>query len=276
MAPLTPPPPNLALPDLPGSLGSPPGPEDAPGRHSRQDPDGPPNRGRLVRRVPQRVPIAPAEPSPSPWRFPEVVDLPQDLVALGADLRPGTLLAAYRAGLFPMPSEADNELGWFSPVDRAILPIDGLRVTRSMRQAARRYEASVDLAFAEVMRGCADPARPGAWIDDAFLLAYQRLYQLGWAHSVEVWRDGRLAGGLYGVAIGGLFCGESMFHVERDASKVALMALIDVLDDGVSGRLLDVQWSTPHLASLGVIEVGRARYVELLRRALELPTARFG
>ena len=123
-----------------------------------------------------------------------------------------------------MPLTEDATLGWFSPVDRAVLPLDGMRVSRSMRQSARRYDVSVDTVFADVVSGCADPAREGGWIDGPMTDAYVRLHELGWAHSIEVWAsDGVLAGGLYGVAIGGLFCGESMFHRRRDASKVALM-----------------------------------------------------
>jgi leucyl/phenylalanyl-tRNA--protein transferase len=132
----------------------------------------------------------------------------------------------------------------------------------------------VDTAFTEVLAACADPAREGAWIDGRMRTAYTRLHELGWAHSVESWRDGELVGGLYGVAIGGLFAGESMFHREVDASKVALVGLVERLrDDGVNGadRLLDVQWVTPHLASLGAIAVPVERYLELLARALERP-----
>jgi leucyl/phenylalanyl-tRNA---protein transferase len=213
----------------------------------------------------------PAEPPSTPWVFPDVRRSSQDLVAFGADLAPGTLLAAYRSGIFPMPLD-DARLGWFSPADRAVLPIGGLRVTRSMRQSAKRYDVTVDRDFAGVVRGCADPAREGAWIDAAIMEAYLCLYELGWAHSVEVWgRDGSLAGGLYGVAIAGLFCGESMFHRQRDASKVALMSLVDLLRDGHPDRLLDVQWQTPHLAGLGVVEVGRLGYLDLLARALDVP-----
>jgi len=144
-----------------------------------------------------------------------------------------------------------------------------------MRQSAKRFEVTVDTAFTDVVDRCASPDRPGGWIDDEITEAYTVLHKLGWAHSVEVWRDGRLAGGLYGVAIGGLFAGESMFYVERDASKVALMHLVGLLDDGVPGRLIDVQWSTPHLTSLGVIEVPRRQYLDLLKAALSapLPTA---
>lgn len=215
----------------------------------------------------------PTEPPPTPWVFPNQTRSSQDLVAFGADLEPGTLLAAYRSGVFPMPLTEDATIGWFSPVDRAVLPLAGLRVTRSMRQSARRYRVTIDTVFADVVTGCADPAREGGWIDRPMTEAYVRLHELGWAHSIEVWSpDGVLAGGLYGVAIGGLFCGESMFHRRRDASKVALMSLVDLLrQDGEPDRLLDVQWVTPHLASLGVVVAGRSTYLRLLARALALP-----
>ena len=214
----------------------------------------------------------PVEPPPTPWQLPPPYDWPpHDLVALGADLEPGTLLAAYRTGLFPMPTPT-GDLGWWSPVDRAVLPLDGMRVSRSLRRSARRYEIRVDTAFDEVLAGCADPRRPDGWIDDDVRAAYTSLHQLGWVHSVEAWRDGRLAGGLYGVAIGGLFAGESMFHRETDASKVALLGLVELLADELAGeRLLDVQWATDHLVSLGVVEMTRVDYLARLRRALDLP-----
>jgi leucyl/phenylalanyl-tRNA--protein transferase len=202
-------------------------------------------------------------------------------VGLGADLEPGTLLAAYRTGLFPMPVgrlvRRHAVLAWWSPDPRGVIPLDGLRVARSMRRAARRFEIRIDTAFDDVVAACADPRRRGAWITADVAAAYGRLHQLGWAHSVEAWTpDGRLAGGLYGVAIGGLFAGESMFHVRepwgRDASKVALLALVEVLNaDGREGRLLDVQWLTPHLARLGAVELSRDEYLARLRVALALP-----
>jgi leucyl/phenylalanyl-tRNA--protein transferase len=133
----------------------------------------------------------------------------------------------------------------------------------------------VDSAFDEVIAGCAAPDRPGAWIDARMLDAYRRLHRLGWAHSVEAWRDGVLAGGLYGISIGGLFAGESMFHRERDASKVALMWLVELLRAGDVERLLDVQWCTPHLASLGAVEISRDAYLVRLERALALPAPEF-
>lgn len=194
-------------------------------------------------------------------------------MGIGADLEPGTLLAAYRCGLFPMPSGAARDpMYWFSPVRRGVLPLDGLVVSRSLRRSVREFEIRVDTAFAEVVAACADPSRPSGWIDGEIRAAYQRLHDLGWAHSVEAWRDGRLVGGLYGVAIGGLFAGESMFHRERDASKVALVALVERLRDRhAAARLLDVQWATPHLESLGVVEVSREVYLRRLARALRAP-----
>lgn len=215
----------------------------------------------------------PIEPPPTRWDLPRVDTDDDDLIGVGADLEPGTLLAAYRSGLFPMPLER-KLLGWWSPGPRGILPLDGLRVTDSLRRSCRRFEVRVDTAFEEVVAACADPSRPHGWITDAIICAYLRLHELGWAHSVEAWSldDGRLAGGLYGVAIGGLFAGESMFHVRRDASKVALVTLVDMLrEDGQPGRLLDCQWQTPHLQSLGCVAVPRSEYLRMLRAALLLP-----
>jgi leucyl/phenylalanyl-tRNA--protein transferase len=185
------------------------------------------------------------------------------------------LLAAYRSGLFPMPLKAGSVevLAWWSPDPRGVLPLDGLRVTRSLRRSQRRYSVRFDTAFDDVVAACADPARHGGWITEEIATAYRELHRLGWAHSVEAWSDdGRLVGGLYGVCIGGLFAGESMFHTETDASKVALVALVERLRAG-GGTLLDVQWSTAHLESLGVVEVTRDDYLRRLVRAVTLPDA---
>jgi leucyl/phenylalanyl-tRNA--protein transferase len=214
----------------------------------------------------------PEEPPSTRWVFTDPTDVPDDLVGLGADLEPGTLLAAYRSGIFPMPIGTDEPMGWFSPELRGILPLDALRVTRSLRRAVGRFEIRVDTAFAEVVDGCADPSRDGRWIDSEIRAAYLRLHELGWAHSVEAWRAGELAGGLYGVAIGGLFAGESMFHRVRDASKVALVGLVDILSDEFADhRVLDVQWQTDHLATLGVVEIDREHYLSLLAACLATP-----
>ncbi len=222
-----------------------------------------------------RSPV-PVEPPPSRWDFAGQVagsDPRDDLVAVGADLEPGTVLAAYRSGLFPMPlGSARDPMGWWSPVRRGVLPLDALVVSRSLRRSCRDLEIRVDTAFAEVIEACADPRRPHGWIDRRIRAAYLRLHELGWAHSVETWRGGRLVGGLYGLSIGGLFAGESMFHRDRDASKVALVGLVDLLADKHAGdRLVDVQWRTEHLATLGVGEVRRADYLRRLPALLDVP-----
>ena len=222
-----------------------------------------------------RPSTAPVEPPPTPWTFPDPAQAEDDLVAVGADLAPGTILAAYRRGLFPMPISNSSGSGvpaWWSPEPRGILPLEGLRTSRSLRKSCARYEVRMDTAFEEVVDACADPRRPQGWISPEMREAYVELHRLGWVHSVECWSldDGRLAGGLYGVAIGGLFAGESMFHRRTDASKVALVGLVRLLrEEGAS--LLDVQWCTPHLASLGAVEVGRGHYLRLLEQALTRP-----
>jgi leucyl/phenylalanyl-tRNA--protein transferase len=213
-------------------------------------------------------------PSPvgeSRWRFPAPDEWPdQDLVAGGADLEPATLIDAYRRGLFPMVvTELGGVLGWWSPDPRGILPLDGLRVTRSLRQSMKRYTVRVDTCFADVIHGCADPSRDAGWISADFVDAYVRLHERGWAHSVEVFdRSGTLAGGLYGVRIGRFFAGESMFHRQRDASKIALVALVSVMrESGMT--LLDTQWCSEHLASLGAVAIPRAEYLARLASAVE-------
>jgi leucyl/phenylalanyl-tRNA--protein transferase len=211
---------------------------------------------------------APTEPERTRWRLPSPDHAdPHGLVGVGADLRPGTLIAGYRMGLFPMPM-GRRDIGWWSPDPRGILPLDALHVSRSLRQSVRRYETRVDTAFREVMIGCADPSRPNGWINRAFIDAYCELHRLGWAHSVETYdRAGDLVGGLYGVRVGGFFAGESMFSRATDASKVALVRLVDELRR-VGVQLLDVQWTTSHLVSLGAIDVPRRRYLALLADAV--------
>ena len=224
----------------------------------------------------------PIEPEPSPWAFADLRDPGEghggadldDLVGMGADVAPGTLLAAYRHGIFPMPGESPRDpMMWFSPVRRGVLPLDGLVVSRSLRRSVRDFEIRIDTSFDEVVASCADPRRPHGWIDKRIRRAYGHLHELGWAHSVEAWQDDRLVGGLYGVAIGGLFAGESMFHRVRDASKVALVGLVSALREAgsIDQRILDVQWRTDHLASLGVVEMGRNDYLDRLEKALRLP-----
>lgn len=207
---------------------------------------------------------------------------------MGADLEPETIIAAYRAGAFPMPlgsmrtstrvrggalPAAASPMTWWSPTERGVLPLDRLHVSRSLRRSRHWYTTTVDRAFGEVVEACADPARPGAWISDEIQGAYERLHALGWAHSVEAWdADGQLVGGMYGLAIGGLFAGESMFHRARDASKVALVGLMDVLgDEHAERRLVDVQWRTEHLGTLGVASWPRSRYLQRLPALVEVP-----
>jgi leucyl/phenylalanyl-tRNA--protein transferase len=212
----------------------------------------------------------PVEPSPSRWDFPDPAasnpdDPGGDVIAVGADLEPGTLLAAYRRGLFPM--RADGMLAWWSPDPRGVIPLDGFHVSRSLRRALGRFEIRVDTSFEAVMRACADPRRPHGWIDETFVHAYTRLHELGWAHSVEAWNAGELAGGLYGLRIGGLFAGESMFHHVTDASKIACWATVELLR--IDGAVLfDVQWATPHLRTLGAIDLPRGEYLRRLAAAI--------
>jgi leucyl/phenylalanyl-tRNA--protein transferase len=211
----------------------------------------------------------PQEPPPSAWRLePPPDDHPDDLWALGADLEPGTLLQAYRLGLFPMP--IGPRLGWFSPSRRAIVPLDSFAPSRSLIRAARRFEIRLDTDFAGVVAGCARPGEPESWIDEGIAEAYEQLHELGWAHSVEAWDEDGLAGGLYGVSIGGLFAAESMYHTRTDASKAAFVALVGLLRaaGGDERRLLDVQWLTPHLARLGAMEISRTEYGLRLASAL--------
>ena len=210
----------------------------------------------------------PPFPRPLPaslWTFDPATWPQDDCVAAGADLDPATIVDAYRHGAFPMPH--DGTLLWWSPVRRGVLEPASLRITRSMQRSARRFSVTVDTAFADIVDACADRERPGGWIDDAIRAAYVRLHELGWAHSVET-RDaeGALVGGLYGLSVGRLFAGESMFHVASDASKVALMELVRMVG---ADALVDVQWQTPHLASLGAVEWPRERYLSVLPRLID-------
>ena len=236
-------------------------------------------------------------PGPSRWRFPDPATAGEDgLIGIGADLDPATLVDAYRRGIFPWPHPG-APLPWFSPDPRGVIPLDGVRCARSLRARLRRsgWETTVDRAFAAVLAGCADrpgaaPGGPGGakgrppddqgggtWITAPMRAAYQRLHDLGHAHSLEVWAGGELVGGLYGVAVGGVFTGESMFHLAADASKVALVDLAARLT-AAGGCLIDVQMVTPHLASLGARDLPRAEFLDLLAgvrdQPVHLPTER--
>ena len=205
---------------------------------------------------------------PSRFQLPDPRTSEDDVVAVGGDLTPGTVLQAYRKGMFPMHLP-DGRLAWWSPIERAILPLDGLRITRSLRQSTRRFTLSVDREFEAVIDSCANPDRPNGWINYEIRDVYVELHRLGWAHSIEVWdTEGRLAGGLYGVTVGGLFAGESMFYEVSDASKVALVHLVVMLSHG-EGSMLDVQWLTPHLERMGAVVIGREEYLRRLPAAIE-------
>lgn len=204
------------------------------------------------------------------WPGPDGLDEEDDFVGHGADLEPSTIIDGYRNGVFPMErGDGDGTLFWWSPARRCVIPLDGLRITRSMRRSARRYHVRLNSCFERVMLGCAKGhGDDNVWVTPRFIEQYRHLHELGWAHSVETFNeDGVLVGGLYGVRIARFFAGESMFHLDRDASKVALMALVDVMRSARM-TLLDAQWPTAHLASLGAVEIPRRRYLELLASAV--------
>jgi leucyl/phenylalanyl-tRNA---protein transferase len=192
------------------------------------------------------------------------------LVAVGGDLRPERLLEAYRRGVFPWYGEG-MPICWWSPDPRAVFELDGLHVARRLRRTLRsgKFTVTVNRDFAAVIRGCADRAE-GTWILPEMRAAYERLHRLGHAHSVEAWRDGELAGGVYGVAVGGLFAGESMFTRRTDGSKVALAHLVDRLRER-GFQLFDIQFVTEHTARLGAVEIPRKEYLARLRRAVQCP-----
>jgi leucyl/phenylalanyl-tRNA--protein transferase len=184
-------------------------------------------------------------------------------------IEPDFLLAAYAAGYFPMAESRDGPIGWLSPDPRAILPLEALRISRSLRQTLKKriFEVRINTAFEQVMRCCAE--REETWISEEIVASYIGLHHFGHAHSVETWQEGALVGGLYGVAIGGAFFGESMFSKVREASKVALALLVERMRER-RFELLDTQYLTPHLASLGAVEISREEYLRLLTRALQL------
>ncbi len=181
---------------------------------------------------------------------------------------PELLLHGYRLGVFPMGMD-EGSIEWFSPDPRAILPLQDFKIRHGLRRtlAKKKFEVRINTAFGEVMRACADRAE--TWITSEIIASYEKLHELGYAHSVEAWHDSKLAGGLYGVAVGGAFFGESMFHWVTDASKVALVGLVERLT-ARKFLLLDTQWSTPHLEQFGAIEVTRRSYLRMLGRAVEL------
>ena len=207
------------------------------------------------------------EPPPSRWHFPPVHDAdPDGPVAVGGDLEASTLLDAYRNGLFPMPVGRRGRIGWWSPDPRGVLPVHGVHRSRSLARSMRSFELRMDTSFRDVVMACGDPRRPHGWITSEIVDAYSALHEMGWAHSVEVWQDDELVGGLYGVQIGAFFAGESMYHRVTDASKAAVVWLAELMRPAPDA-LIDVQWSTPHLETLGVVEIARSDYLALLARA---------
>ena len=218
-----------------------------------------------------RTPCMPQPLPPCPWQFPDVRRAPEDgLVGAGGDFAPATVVAAYRSGIFPWPHPGEEYL-WFSPHPRAILPLDGLAISTRLGRTARsgRFRVTVDAAFEDVMRGSADRPGEGTWITDALIEGYTHLHRLGWAHSVEAWcREGHLAGGLYGVGVGAMFGAESMFHRETDASKVAMVALVQHARC-IGIDLIDIQVLTDHTRRMGGVDISRAEYLRRLARAME-------
>jgi len=183
-------------------------------------------------------------------------------------IEPELLLQGYRLGVFPMAME-DDSIAWFSPDPRAIIPLDRFHVPHDLHRVRRKqeFEIKIDDRFGEVIRACAK--RKDTWINREIIESYEKLHELGYAHSIETWSNGKLAGGLYGVTVGGAFFGESMFHKVTDASKIALVALVEHLR-ARKFVLLDTQWLTPHLAQFGAIEISRTEYLHLLTSVVEL------
>jgi leucyl/phenylalanyl-tRNA--protein transferase len=227
------------------------------------------------------APYPPIEPPPSRARLPDPRSAGRaEVLAVGTDFTPGTLLKAYRSGVFPWP-QSEGIVPWVSPLERAVRPLDGPpHWSRSLRRTLRHhaYTVTVDRAFEQVMRACGDERRDedgaGTWIVPDMIKGYTELFALGWTHSVEVWDGEALVGGIYGLAIGAMFAGESMFHRKTDCSKIAFAALVDRLRAG-GFSLFDVQVLTPHLASLGCVPLRRRVFLERLAEAIAKP-ARLG
>lgn len=212
------------------------------------------------------------EPPRTEVRFPDPRRVPRDVIAVGTDFRPGTLLQAYRMGIFPWPQgTGDGDIvAWFSPDPRALVPLDRLAWSRSLRRTLRNhaFTITVDTAFRETMMACGSEREGGTWITPEVIAGYTQLHALGWAHSLEVWDGRALVGGIYGIAIGASFAAESMFHRVTNASKIAFATLAEKLRD--SGYLVfDAQVMNPHLASLGCVDVQRDVYLDRLARAVK-------
>lgn len=198
--------------------------------------------------------------------FPDPCDADENgIVAFGGDLSPSRLMLAYRSGIFPWYSK-DDPILWWSPDPRLVLDLNDFKLRKSLRKRLKHFEIRFDTAFGDVIRACAAVPRPGqsgTWLQPEMIEAYETLYLMGYAHSVEAWQEGRLVGGLYGVAVGGIFCGESMFAHVSDASKAALAALVSHLKER-GFKLIDAQVPTDHLKSLGAVEISREFFLQLL------------
>jgi leucyl/phenylalanyl-tRNA--protein transferase len=167
-----------------------------------------------------------------------------------------------------------QQIGWWSPQQRGILPLNKINISKSLQKSMKKFQVSFDQAFDQVIDGCGDDKRPQGWINKEIKIAYKKLFELGYVHSVEVWnKKDELVGGLYGVEVKGLFAGESMFHKETDASKTAMVYLVNKLKEAGGERLLDVQWQTPHLKSMGVIKIPRKKYISLLPEVMKTKPA---
>ena len=214
---------------------------------------------------------------PSVWDFPTLEQMPKDdLVILGADLKPETVIDSYKHGIFPMHIEVANkrQIGWWSPQQRGILPLNKINISKSLQKSMKKFQVTFDQAFDQVIEGCGDDKRPQGWINKEIKIAYKKLFELGYVHSVEVWnKSDELVGGLYGVEVKGLFAGESMFHKETDASKTAMVYLVNKLKEAGGERIFDVQWQTPHLKSMGVIKIPRSKYLSLLPEVMKTKPA---
>ena len=213
----------------------------------------------------------------SVWDFPTPSQMPKDdLVILGADLQPETILDSYKNGIFPMHIEIENkiELGWWSPQFRGVMPLNKINVSNSLKKSMKKFTVTFDQDFDSVIDGCGDDKRPKGWINKEIKKAYRKLFDLGYVHSVEVWNsENQLVGGLYGIEVNGLFAGESMFHKETDASKTAMVYLVNKLKNAGGERTFDVQWQTPHLKSMGVVKMSRAKYIATLPEVMNTQPA---
>jgi leucyl/phenylalanyl-tRNA--protein transferase len=221
--------------------------------------------------VESRTVRAPQELPASPWQFPDPRRFDaQGCVGEGADFAPATIAAAYRQGIFPWPHD-DHEFAWFSPHPRAVIPLDGLHVSRRLGRVLRsgKFRLTVDAAFERVMRACSSSHADGTWITEGLIQGYVELHHLGWAHSVETWdADGELAGGLYGVGVGAMFGAESMFHRVTDASKAAMAGLLQHAH-AIGLELIDVQVLNDHTERMGAVDISRDKYLSRLAQTLK-------